>query len=197
MEVGTDALTRAEVGAYVAKGWLREGQEETGPTFIIRPTSVYMQVWYTEPCQAASLSTGRFAAALDFMGIERSPRVPPQGGPTGAPFPLGSPSSILAQRPNGVQYIQRAVYQKAELALGRQAGDAPVCFRFLAQVGCTRKGCPLRHLQLSPAVLQQRCQVSPLLQAVFAHHGGVRGSDPAQPRSRQGRRLHPTSCVRQ
>lgn len=109
MAVGTDQLTREEVEAYVAKGWLHEGHEDPGPTFIIRPTSTYMHVWYTEPCQAAALSTGRFASALEFMGIERSSRVPPQGGPTGAPSLSPQPASTVSQRSNGVRCIQRCL----------------------------------------------------------------------------------------
>lgn len=174
MDVGTDALTSAEVEAYVHRGWLREGQEETGPTFIIRPTSTYLTIWYTEPCQAAALTKGGLASALEFMGMERPARVPPQGGPTGG-LSGDAPTSIVSQRPNGKAYIPRSVYQEAEVALGRKAGEPPVCFRHLAQVGCTTKGCPLQHLPLAASALRQRCQASALLQAVFDHHGGIRG----------------------
>lgn len=186
MDVGTDVPTPSEVQAYVVRGWISSDEPLMGPSFIIRPNSPYLQLWYEEPLKAASLSTGRFATALEFMGLERGTRPPPQGGPTGAPSaPEGLPS-VVSYRANGTPYIQRAVYQEAELALGRQATDAPLCFRFLSHSGCTRTRCPLSHEPLSLAFLRVKCQASPLLRAIFEHHGGARGQDAAQPPGKAG-----------
>ena len=175
VDVGTDKLTEEEVMAYREQGWLHEDEDEPGPTFIVRPTSTYFTVWYVEPCQAASLSTGRFASALEFMGIEKASRKPPQGGPTGASE--AATPQVVQYRPTGVAYIPRNVYADAERAMGRKPGDAPVCFRFLSREGCQRVRCNLQHLQIAPAQLRQQCQASPVLLAVFTHHGGVRSPD--------------------
>lgn len=188
MDVGTDSLNPAEIKEYSAAGW-----GIGGTTFLVRLTSPFWAVWYLEPLQAASLTSGkdRAATVLRLMGVEAPSPAPPKGGPTGAtvppPPPVPAPAPPVSHRPNGSAYIRRAVYEEAERALLGKSGDKPICFRSLCHVGCTRSPCPMRHLPVTLATLQSKARGSSTLQAVLEFHGGAKGCEGAPLPGKAGR----------